>query len=247
MRFRKLVATWAAASLSLSALATTASAGSVLFDSLGGVISSGAYAGWIDPVISGTFHTEAAPAHVDIALLLRDYFPEFDEPGDTYTVSLDGGIPLSDLSFDPIGGLNYADGSSVDFQGPVIESATFALTGLPTAWTVKHYDQFASVALNPNSLYWIEVSVHSASEESVIEWGTTADISGPDVAGNYSAWSLTDDGFFRNKGIDPFAFDSALQMEVDVVPEPSTWGMMLVGFAGLGYAGYRRAKEPRAA
>src|ERR1700722_17875542 len=129
------------------------------------------------------------------------------------------------------------------FRGPVIESATFALTGLPTAWTVKHYDQFADVALNPNSLYWIEVSVQSASDESVIEWGTTADISGPDVAGNYSAWSLTDDGFFRNKGIDPFAFDSALQMEVDVVPEPSTWGMMLVGFAGLGYAGYRRAKD----
>jgi PEP-CTERM motif len=31
------------------------------------------------------------------------------------------------------------------------------------------------------------------------------------------------------------------------VPEPSTWAMMLVGFAGLGYAGYRRAREPRAA
>jgi hypothetical protein len=32
-----------------------------------------------------------------------------------------------------------------------------------------------------------------------------------------------------------------------VVPEPSTWAMMLVGFAGLSYAGYRRAREPRAA
>jgi PEP-CTERM motif len=31
------------------------------------------------------------------------------------------------------------------------------------------------------------------------------------------------------------------------VPEPSTWSMMLIGFAGLGYAGYRRAREPRAA
>jgi hypothetical protein len=31
------------------------------------------------------------------------------------------------------------------------------------------------------------------------------------------------------------------------VPEPSTWAMMLAGFAGLGYAGYRRAREPRAA
>ena len=30
------------------------------------------------------------------------------------------------------------------------------------------------------------------------------------------------------------------------VPELSTWAMMLLGFAGLGYAGYRRAREPRA-
>jgi unsaturated chondroitin disaccharide hydrolase len=31
------------------------------------------------------------------------------------------------------------------------------------------------------------------------------------------------------------------------VPEPSTWAMMLLGFAGLGYAGYRRAREPSGA
>jgi hypothetical protein len=31
------------------------------------------------------------------------------------------------------------------------------------------------------------------------------------------------------------------------VPEISTWAMMLVGFAGLGFAGYRRSREPRAA
>jgi hypothetical protein len=27
------------------------------------------------------------------------------------------------------------------------------------------------------------------------------------------------------------------------VPEPSTWTMLLLGFAGLGYAGYRRTKS----
>jgi PEP-CTERM motif len=30
------------------------------------------------------------------------------------------------------------------------------------------------------------------------------------------------------------------------VPEPSTLAMLLIGFAGLGYAGYRRAREPHA-
>jgi hypothetical protein len=31
-----------------------------------------------------------------------------------------------------------------------------------------------------------------------------------------------------------------------VVPEPSSWAMMLIGFAGLGYAGYRRARAAHA-
>jgi hypothetical protein len=31
------------------------------------------------------------------------------------------------------------------------------------------------------------------------------------------------------------------------VPEPSTWAMMLIGFAGLGFAGYQRAKAVPAA
>jgi hypothetical protein len=31
------------------------------------------------------------------------------------------------------------------------------------------------------------------------------------------------------------------------IPEPATWAMMLTGFAGLGYAGYRRAVRGRAA
>jgi hypothetical protein len=31
-----------------------------------------------------------------------------------------------------------------------------------------------------------------------------------------------------------------------LVPEFSTWAMMLLGFAGLGFAGYRRAKDGRA-
>ena len=33
-------------------------------------------------------------------------------------------------------------------------------------------------------------------------------------------------------------------MYVSTVPEASTWAMMAFGFAGLGFAGYRRAKRP---
>jgi hypothetical protein len=41
-----------------------------------------------------------------------------------------------------------------------------------------------------------------------------------------------------------FGFDLAVG---GAVPESSTWAMMLLGFAGLGYAGYRRSREPRGA
>jgi PEP-CTERM motif len=39
-----------------------------------------------------------------------------------------------------------------------------------------------------------------------------------------------------------FGFDLAIG---GAVPEPSTWAMMLVGFAGLGFAGYRSAQADR--
>jgi hypothetical protein len=38
-------------------------------------------------------------------------------------------------------------------------------------------------------------------------------------------------------------FNAAFSLSGSVVPEPSTWAMMLLGFAGLGFAGYRRTRR----
>ena len=38
-------------------------------------------------------------------------------------------------------------------------------------------------------------------------------------------------------------FNEAFSLNGSVVPEPSTWAMMLLGFAGLGFAAYRRASQ----
>jgi PEP-CTERM motif len=46
--------------------------------------------------------------------------------------------------------------------------------------------------------------------------------------------------------IDDVRFGVGSQVVVPGVPEPSTWAMMLIGFAGIGFAAYRRA-IPRAA
>jgi hypothetical protein len=43
------------------------------------------------------------------------------------------------------------------------------------------------------------------------------------------------------------AFNASFSLSGSTIPEPSTWAMMLLGFAGLGFAGYRRAKMARPA
>jgi hypothetical protein len=43
------------------------------------------------------------------------------------------------------------------------------------------------------------------------------------------------------------AFNAAFSLRGALVPEPSTWAMMLLGFAGLGFAGCRQARKARPA
>jgi hypothetical protein len=42
-------------------------------------------------------------------------------------------------------------------------------------------------------------------------------------------------------------FNASFSLKGTVVPEPSTWAMMLLGFSGLGFAGWRRASKARPA
>jgi hypothetical protein len=42
------------------------------------------------------------------------------------------------------------------------------------------------------------------------------------------------------------AFNAVFSLAGNTVPEPSTWAMILLGFAGVGFVGYRRAKSGRA-
>ena len=54
-------------------------------------------------------------------------------------------------------------------------------------------------------------------------------------------------GFPRSVGSVAYGINDAGQIVgvSSVIPEPSTWAMMLLSFAGLGYAGYRRARAGR--
>jgi hypothetical protein len=42
---------------------------------------------------------------------------------------------------------------------------------------------------------------------------------------------------------DAYGYLRPTTLTVSIIPEASTWAMMLIGFAGLGLAGYRRARR----
>ena len=57
------------------------------------------------------------------------------------------------------------------------------------------------------------------------------------LKGNYIL-SFVVDNFAQNGG-NP----SGLDVSVSAVPEPSTWAMMILGFMGRGFMGYRRSMK----
>jgi hypothetical protein len=56
-------------------------------------------------------------------------------------------------------------------------------------------------------------------------------------------FTLTSSGFIELGWTSPYTYippASIGPVLAEAVPEPSTWAMLLIGFAGIGYAGYRR-------
>jgi hypothetical protein len=74
----------------------------------------------------------------------------------------------------------------------------------------------------------------------VYENAVSPDLSGGNtISGGQGYFTHSASGDFHFNGVsNNFAVSGAV---AGVIPEPSTWAMMLLGFAGLGYAGYRRA------
>jgi hypothetical protein len=227
------------AAIGLTSVSASARA-DVLFDSLdspnSGIVGTSLF---FPPSFDASFQTAASPVRLtDVALLLNQ---SFYLPGDTFTVSLVGGVPLADVVFIPGFGLNTGPG----FGTPALDSVTLPISDLSTDLTVEHFSQFDGVTLQADTFYWIDLNISSQSsmDGARVGWGVTNDDSGPGVAEGYNSSDITDFSFFPNKPTPPPNSGGPIfQMEVSGVatPEPSTWAMMLVGLAGLGLFAHRR-------
>ena len=134
--------------------------------------------------------------------------------------------------------------SDTDFTGPV---ASFATSGAGT-WqeavgshiTLNWYDdpENGQGADTPTDTPGIKIHTFS-SDATVIADSFNDNFAGP--ASDTGPFSMTEQAIFT---LTPHGeLLSRGQTEIkSAIPEPSTWAMMLLGFVGLGYVGFRKTR-----
>jgi len=69
----------------------------------------------------------------------------------------------------------------------------------------------------------------------------------PDGGVIFLGFSQGSQGLFGSTGTATGGWGIHAPLKITPIPEPSTWAMMLLGFAGLGFLGYRPARKGQAA
>jgi hypothetical protein len=104
---------------------------------------------------------------------------------------------------------------------------------------MEHSSPFSNMGGNP----WIHGFIFFDGVTATIARIGNGDVLGYpgtgsfDVGSNGSSWALND-----NVGGEVGVW--AWRDNVSAVPEPSTWAMMILGFAGVGFMAYRRKSKP---
>ena len=136
--------------------------------------------------------------------------------------------------------LTDSAGDTVVGQPDTVGDTVTAISGTLDGFTITGLSTYAGAdqTLYPTTPY-VDFSGISFTANGVsYNW---SNYSGSDSTLGGIANSVSDSGGY---GCCQAAITS---VTVTAVPELSTWAMMLAGFAGLGFAGYRRTKSDRAA
>ena len=177
-------------------------------------------------------HSETGPVSIDILVPDR-----ISNPSTTYTIS-----------------------------GPLIGTSTFTASLFSTTpWTSGQLDSYLGISASPTNPIGAYLPSAQTFQPSATGFFVYDAVIGTVTLPSNSGASNTD-LLTLNKGIPQGSYvvafinegDSGIQATANsgaifetgrlaATPEPSTWAMLVLGFAGLGFAAYRRAKTPRTA
>jgi hypothetical protein len=148
------------------------------------------------------------------------------------------------------GGIHPAPNFLTHGDGPVTGEEVQFSVNFTTPFTLPadHYFFVPQVQLDDGEFFWL------SAPKPIVPPGTQF----PPGFTDLQSWTrdqFLDPDWLRigtdivGKNADGVAptFNAAFSLSGSVVPESSTWAMLLLGFAGLGFAGYRQARRAGAA
>jgi hypothetical protein len=170
----------------------------------------------------------------------------FTEAG--FTISSTVGDPGDVATIQNVGAPNenvVVDGNPNDVFGSllVIKKTGGGLFNLVSLDVANLSNPGSPIPVNPGSGFRIEVSGVPGGDDVYGPGSSTFVTESPTDLTNISQLDINLVSFTPNNAT--FAVDNIVLSSA--IPEPSTWAMMLLGFAGLGYAGFRRTSKPRLA
>jgi PEP-CTERM motif len=170
----------------------------------------------------------------------------FTEAG--FTISSTVGDPGDIATIQNVGAPNenvVVDGNPNDVFGSllVIKKTGGGLFNLVSLDVANLSNPGSPIPVNPGSGFRIEVSGVPGGDDVYGPGSSTFVTESPTDLTNISQLDINLVSFTAANAT--FAVDNIVLNSA--IPEPSTWAMMLLGFAGLGYAGFRRTSKPRLA
>jgi hypothetical protein len=147
-------------------------------------------------------------------------------------------------------------------SGPLIGASTFTASLFSaTPWTSGQLDSYLGISAspaNPIGAYLPSAQTFQPSATGFFVYAADLGTQTLPKNSNYSNFDLLtlNKGLLQGSYVVAFLDSSHATANSGAIfetgrmpstPEPSTWAMMLLGFAGLGFAGYRKARGARAA
>ena len=184
-----------------------------------------------------TFKTSQVPTRVnspsDVAFADRDSGSGLSFSTDVLSTSFTvlNSVTPGGIHPDP----NFHTGGNGQVTGEEVEfDVTFAT---PFLLPADHYFFVPQVQLDSGDFLWLSATKTIPAPADLQSWTRDAALE-PD-------WLRVGTDIVGAVGDPPTItqFNAAFSLSGSPVPEPSTWAMMLLGFAGLGFAAYRKSRS----